>query len=250
MRIKVRYFASLRERLGKTEEVRDVPAGATVATVWQLLVQEHPELHGIERSIAFAVAQEYVDKDHPLQDNDELACIPPVSGGVMGGVMSEEEPRILSKITQEPIDMQELSDFVADPGAGAMATFVGMTRNTNEGRDVVRLEYECYPGMAEKEITKIGQQALARWPIAKIAMIHRIGRVDIGEASVAIAVSSGHRHAAFEACHYAINTLKETVPIWKKELYTGGELWIGSQTGNQGTMQRVQDDSTTDDSTT
>lgn len=241
MRIKLRYFASLRERLGKTEEVRDIPDGATVATVWNLLVQERPELLEIERSIAFAVAHEYVDKDHPLQDNDELACIPPVSGGVM----LEEAPRILSKITPEPIDMQELTDFVADPGAGAMATFVGMTRNTNEGRDVVRLEYECYPGMAEKEITKIGQQALSRWPIVKIAMVHRIGRVDIGEASVAIAVSSGHRHAAFEACHYAINTLKETVPIWKKELYTGGELWIGSQTGTQGTLQRVQDDGTT-----
>lgn len=246
MRIKLRFFASVRERLGKTEEERDIPAGATVATVWNLLIQEHPELLEMERSIAFAVAQEYVDKDQPLQDNDELAFIPPVSGGVM----SQEAPRILSKVTQDTIDMQELTDFVADPGAGAMATFVGTTRDTNDGRDVVRLEYECYPGMAEKEMSKIGQEILARWPIIKIAMIHRIGRVDIGEASVAIAVSSGHRHAAFEACHYAINTLKETVPIWKKELYTGGELWIGSQTGSQGTMQRVQNDSRTDDGTT
>ena len=156
--------------------------------------------------------------------------------------MSDIQSRILCKITEQSINMQELADFVADPAAGAMATFVGMTRNTNDGRQVVRLEYECYPGMAEKMMMKIAEEALSRWPIVKVAMIHRIGRVDIGEASVAIAVSSGHRHAAFEACHSAINQLKETVPIWKKELYEGGELWIGSQTGASGSLQRVQEE--------
>ncbi len=238
MRIRLRFFASLRERLGRSEEIREVPAGATVATVWELLKQEHPELARVERSVAFAVAQEYVDKTHPLQDNDELAFIPPVSGGAM----VEAQHRILCTITRNPIDLKQLTDFVADAGAGAMTTFVGTTRNTNDGRQVVRLEYESYPGMAEKEMTKIATEVLSRWPIIKIAMIHRIGRVDIGEASVAIAVSSGHRHAAFEACHYAINQLKETVPIWKKELYEGGELWIGSQTGTTGSFQRVQEE--------
>lgn len=241
MRIKLRFFASLRERLGRSEETREVPAGATVETVWEQLKQEHPELTAIERSLAFAVAQEYVDKTHPLQDNDELALIPPVSGGSM----PDEQQRILCKITAAPIVLQELIDFVADPGAGAMTTFVGTTRDTNEGRRVIRLEYECYPGMAEKEMHKIGAEALARWPIKKIAMVHRLGRVDIGAASVAIAVSSSHRHAAFEACHYAINQLKETVPIWKKELYEGGELWIGSQTGTAGSFQRVQEEDRT-----
>lgn len=156
--------------------------------------------------------------------------------------MTDRQSRILCKITEQSINMQELADFVADPTAGAMATFVGMTRNTNDGRNVTRLEYECYPGMAEKEMQKIAEAVLTRWPITKVAMLHRIGRVDIGEASVAIAVSSGHRHAAFEACHYAINQLKETVPIWKKELYEGGELWIGSQTGAQGSFQKVQEE--------
>lgn len=156
--------------------------------------------------------------------------------------MSSAHEGVLCKITQEPINTQELADFVADPGAGAMATFVGMTRNTNEDRQVTRLEYECYPGMAEKEMEKIAAEVLQRWPVKKIAMVHRLGRVDIGEASVAIAVSSGHRHAAFEACHYAINQLKETVPIWKKELYEGGELWIGSQTGTVGSFQKVQEE--------
>jgi molybdopterin synthase catalytic subunit len=159
--------------------------------------------------------------------------------------MTDTRARIFCKISDQPITMQELADFVADPAAGAMATFVGMTRNTNDGRQVIRLEYECYPGMAEKEMVKIAEEALSRWSIVKIAMIHRLGRVDIGEASVAIAVSSGHRHAAFEACHYAINQLKETVPIWKKELYEGGELWIGSQTGTTGSFQRVQEEERT-----
>lgn len=156
--------------------------------------------------------------------------------------MTDLQQHMLCKLTSNPIVIEELTDFVADPGAGAMATFVGTTRNTNDGRQVTRLEYECYSGMAEKEMTKIAAEVLNKWPIIKIAMIHRIGRVDIGEASVAIAVSSGHRHAAFEACHYAINQLKETVPIWKKELYEGGELWIGSQTGAVGSLQRVEED--------
>ncbi len=237
MRIRLRYFASLRERLGKAEETREIPDGASVGRVWDLLAEERPELAELERSVAFAVAQEYVDRDHRLQDNDELAFIPPVSGGAM----PEDHilAKILAKTTQEPINMQELSDFVADPGAGAMASFVGTTRDTNEGRRVIRLEYECYPGMAEKEMTKIGQQVLERWPVLKIALIHRLGRVDIGQASVAIAVSSSHRHAAFEACHYAINTLKESVPIWKKELYEGGQVWIGSQTGSHGRLHQA-----------
>ena len=159
--------------------------------------------------------------------------------------MTDKQHHIFCKLTQDPIELRELTDFVADPGAGAMTTFVGATRNTNDGRQVIRLEYECYAGMAEKEMVKIATEVLTRWPVIKIAMIHRLGRVDIGEASVAIAVSSGHRHAAFEACHYAINQLKETVPIWKKELYEGGELWIGSQTGMTGSFQKVQEEDRT-----
>lgn len=146
---------------------------------------------------------------------------------------------VLCKTTSEPIILQDLLDFVSDPGAGAVVTFIGTTRNTNEGRKVIRLEYEGYPGMAGKELEKIARQALTRWQIKKVAVVHRLGRVDIGEASVAIAVSSGHRHQAFDACHFVINQLKEVVPIWKKELYEGGELWIGSQTGAQGTWQKV-----------
>jgi molybdopterin synthase catalytic subunit len=131
--------------------------------------------------------------------------------------MPDEPSHVLCKITQDPIDLRELTDFVADPGAGAITTFVGTTRNTNDGRRVIRLEYECYPGMAEKEMQKIAAEALVRWPIQKIAMIHRLGRLAVGEVSVAVAVSCPHRGEAFDACRFAVDTLKELVPIWKKE---------------------------------
>ena len=150
MRIKLRFFASLRERLGRSEETREVPAGATVNTVWEALKHEYPELEAIDNALAFAVAQEYVDRNHRLQNNDELAFIPPVSGGSMADI----HDRISCKITQHSINLDDLTTFVSDPGAGATTTFVGTTRNTNEGRQVLRLEYECYPDMAEKEMLK------------------------------------------------------------------------------------------------
>src|SRR5262249_39931965 len=118
-----------------------------------------------------------------------------------------------------------------DPKTGATVTFIGTTRDHNDGRTVTRLEYEAYPEMALAEMRKIGELATQRWPIAAVAIVHRIGVVPIGDASVVIAVSAAHRRAAFEACHFAIDLLKEVVPIWKKEHFDGGEVWIGSQTG-------------------
>ena len=137
------------------------------------------------------------------------------------------------EIVDHPIDAAGVAAAVADPAAGAIVTFIGTTRDHNDGRRVTRLEYEAYPEMALAELRKIGATALERWPIAKVAIVHRIGVVPIGEASVVIAVSSGHRRAAFEACHFAIDRLKEVVPIWKKEHFDGGEVWIGSQTGER-----------------
>ena len=135
------------------------------------------------------------------------------------------------EIVDKPIDTAAVSARVASPAAGAVCTFVGTTRDHNDGRRVLQLEYEAYPDMAIAEMRKIGDTAKERWSIDKIAITHRIGVVPIGEASVVIAVSAGHRKAAFEACHFAIDRLKEVVPIWKKEHYAGGEIWIGSQTG-------------------
>ncbi len=240
MHIRLRFFASLRDRLGHSESVCEVPEGSTIATVLAVLKEKHPELVAVETSLAFAVEYEYVDKTHVLKEDDELAFIPPVSGGV--GTLPDST--VLCKLTADVIQLEELTEFVTDPSAGAIATFVGMTRDNNEGREVVRLEYECYPEMAEKEMKTIGQAIIARWPVKKVALVHRLGKVKIGEASVAIAVSSSHRHASFVGCRYAIDTLKETVPIWKKELYKGGELWIGSQNGKNGTLRQTEEKET------
>lgn len=135
------------------------------------------------------------------------------------------------RVTDQSLNLQELVDFVTDPEAGAIATFIGTTRNNNEGRKVVALDYDAYPEMAEKELKRIGEDAGNKWPICRMAIAHRIGPVQITQASVMIAVSSAHRDAAFAACRFAIEEIKKTVPIWKKELYEGGELWIGTQSG-------------------
>jgi molybdopterin synthase catalytic subunit len=135
------------------------------------------------------------------------------------------------KISDKPINLQELVDYVIDPEAGAIVPFIGTTRNNNEGRNVIALDYEAYSEMAEKELARIGEDAKKKWPICKMAIVHRLGPVQIGEASVIIAVSSAHRDAAFAASRFAIEEIKKTVPIWKKEVFEGGEVWIGTQTG-------------------
>jgi molybdopterin synthase catalytic subunit len=137
------------------------------------------------------------------------------------------------RVINQPIDLNELVRFVTDPEAGAVATFIGTTRNNNEGRKVIALDYEGYTEMAEKELRRIGEDAKTKWPICRMAITHRLGPVQIGEASVIIAVSSAHRDAAFAACRFAIEEIKKAVPIWKKEVFEGGEVWIGTQTGQR-----------------
>jgi molybdopterin synthase catalytic subunit len=137
------------------------------------------------------------------------------------------------RVTNQTLDLNELVAHVTDPEAGAVATFIGTTRNHNEGRQVIALDYEAYPEMAEKELARIGADARQKWPICRMAIVHRLGPVQIGDASVIIAVSSAHRDAAFAACRFAIEEIKKTVPIWKKEVYEGGEVWIGTQTGQR-----------------
>ena len=135
------------------------------------------------------------------------------------------------RVTNQSIDLSELVRYVADAEAGAIVPFIGTTRNNNEGRKVIALDYDGYPEMAEKELARIGAEAKNKWPICKMAIVHRLGPVQIGEASVIIVVSSAHRDAAFAASRFAIEEIKKTVPIWKKEVFEGGEVWIGTQTG-------------------
>ncbi len=135
------------------------------------------------------------------------------------------------RVTEKTLELLELIDFVADPEAGAVATFIGTARNHNEGRKVLSLEYEAYPEMAEKELALLGQEAQEQWNLCRLAIVHRVGLVQIGEPSVMIAVSAAHRQDAFAACRFAIEEIKKRVPIWKKEVFEGGEVWIGTQSG-------------------
>lgn len=221
MKVKVKFFAILRERAGTGEITEELSEGSTVAELWRAVQRRYPQLNLPGIRLLYAVNQNYVAADHQLNEHDEVVFIPPVSGGSAK----------MFRLTEKSIDLQQLVRDVADPGAGAIATFIGTTRNSNEGRSVVALDYDGYREMAEKELARIGAEARAKWPICRIAIVHRLGPVQIGEASVMIAVSSAHREAAFAACRFAIEEIKKTVPIWKKEAYEGGEIWIGTQTG-------------------
>jgi molybdopterin converting factor subunit 1 len=230
-RLTIKLFATLRERAHAAEMSREFPEGTTVGEIWNRLLAEFPALGGHHDGVAFAVNQEYVREDYRPRNEDEVAFIPPVSGGVDPSASSETWIGPVS-IGREPIEVEALERAVADPAAGATVTFAGTTRNGNAGRRVLRLEYEAYEPMALSEMRKLMREAGERFKIVRIAIRHRIGFVAIGETSVAIAVSAAHRAEAFEACRFAIDRLKEVVPVWKKEYFEGGEVWIGCQTSH------------------
>jgi MoaE-MoaD fusion protein len=209
MRIRVRLFAGLRERVGTGENEMELPEGARAKDVWDLL-QVGPEPEGL----AYAVNREYVEREHPLSDGDELAIIPPVSGGSF-------------LLTEEPLDVRAVMREVEVDGAGAIASFVGTVRARSRDRDVLYLEYDAYEGMAEQVMADLAQTLKDKFNLCEVAIAHRVGRVEVAEPSVAIAVSAPHRQDALAACAEAIDTLKQTVPLWKKEVYEGGEEWIG-----------------------
>jgi MoaE-MoaD fusion protein len=226
MNLRLKLFATLRERAGASNLDREFTDGASVGDIWRALTREFPALAGQDEALSFAVNQEYVKPDFRPLDGDEVAFIPPVSGGLTEGVVGPVN------IVRSPIDIAALQAAVADPGAGAVATFVGTTRNENSGRRVLRLEYEAYESMALSEMRKLAEEAGGRFGIIRAAITHRIGVVEIGEASVAIAVAAAHRAEAFDACRFLIDRIKEIVPIWKKEHFEGGEIWVGCQTSH------------------
>ena len=209
MQVTVRLFAGLRERAGFGERTFELPDAAAVGDVWTAL-----ELGEEPAGLLFARNREYAPRESKLEDGDEVALIPPVSGGTF-------------RLSGEPLDLGAVVAEVADDRAGAIATFLGTTRVESRGRSVLHLEYEAYEGMAEQVMADIAAQLRGRYDLIEIAMHHRVGRVGIGETSVAIAVSAAHRHDALAACHEAIDALKQLVPLWKKEVYEGGEEWIG-----------------------
>jgi molybdopterin synthase catalytic subunit len=220
MKAKVRFFARLAELAGTRETEVELGEGLSVAEAFRALCRRFPELADHADSLMYAVNAEYVTADHPLRAGDELALIPPVSGG------GPDPAEGLFEVTPEPLDPQRLTNAVRKDESGAVALFLGVVRDNSMGRRVLYLEYDAYPEMATRVMRRIAEEALERWPLTGVAMQHRTGRLEIGETSLLIAVSSPHRKEAFEACHHLVDRFKESVPIWKKEIWEGGEVWI------------------------
>jgi MoaE-MoaD fusion protein len=207
--VSIRLFAGLREHAGTGTRELELADGARVADVWSAL-----DLGTEPPGLLYAVNKTYANAESALSDGDEVALIPPVSGGDF-------------RLTDAPLSLDAAVREVARDEAGAVATFLGTVRNRSRERTVLYLEYEAYEGMAEDVMAQLAAELADRHELSAIAIHHRVGRVEIGEPSVVIAVSSPHRAAALTACKEAIDTLKETVPLWKKEVYEGGEEWIG-----------------------
>ncbi|HKZ04998.1 MAG TPA: molybdenum cofactor biosynthesis protein MoaE [Methylomirabilota bacterium] len=225
MKVQVRLFARYREAAGRDRVEIDLPEGGTVETAWDAVTSRFPALSAYRPFTLFAVDQDYVPPDRALRPGDELCLFPPVSGG-SAAVPTPD----LVELTESPLSEPAMMAAVEDGGAGAIVLFSGVVRDQTGGRGVKFLEYEAHGPMAVGKMREIAAAARARFPgIRKIAIAHRIGRLEIGESSVLIAVSTAHRGEAFEACRYAIDTLKETVPIWKKEYFEDGEVWVGLQ---------------------
>lgn len=218
MRVTVRFFAVARERAGREEDVIELPLGASVATLLEVLGSRFPRLVEVFPHLRVAVNQEMSPPDRALADGDEAALIPPVSGGA-GPV-----ERVV--VSAEPIDCEALARLVESPDCGGLVTFAGMVRNENVGRSVSHLVYEAYPEMAVKQMEAIVADARKQWDIRGVAAQHRTGRLAIGEVSVFIAVAAPHRDAAFQAARFIIDRLKKECAIWKKEVFEGGEAWV------------------------
>ena len=217
--VRVRFFARLRELSGVEHETVELSAGATVGDVYAAVRRLHPALDPDVAAVRGAINQEFRDWDAAVADGDEVAFIPPVSGGV-------QEVGSMFELTDQPLDARRLEALVAHPGAGAICTFTGVVRDNSRGLDVTHLEYEAYADMATAQMRKIAEEIAEQWPEARVAMAHRTGKLEIGEASVVVAVSSPHRAEAIAACKWGIDRLKESVPIWKKEHATDGTHWI------------------------
>jgi molybdopterin synthase catalytic subunit len=215
--ITARLFARLREQAGTDLELVDL-AGSTVEDVYRALRERHPALEPDLGLIRPARNQEFAEWSEAVADGDEVAFIPPVSGGSGAAALIE--------MTAEPLDARRLETVVAHPGAGAICTFTGVVRDNSRGERVTHLEYEAYAGMAERQMRAIVDEIAERWPEARVAMAHRTGTLEIGEASVVVCVSCPHRAEAIAACQWGIDRLKESVPIWKKEFARSGAVWV------------------------
>jgi len=220
IKVRVLFFGSARDAAGCAEADLTMPASINAAQAFAHVISSFPELEKFGRSLLFAVNQEYAPRELIVNDGDELAVFPPVSGG------SELAERDFFEITAEPIDVGAVARRVIPRECGATVTLDGYAREWTRGRQTLYLVYEAYAPMALLEMRRLGREAHERFEIAHLGIVHRTGRLEIGETSVVISVSAPHRHAAFEACEWAIRELKRTVPIWKKEVFEDGEVWV------------------------
>jgi len=226
MKIRVLFFGAARDVVDQNPLEISVAEPATVATAFQNLVTKFAGLERFGRSLLFAVNQEYATPDTRLQDNDELAVFPPVSGG----------SHDFFDLTTEPIDVGAVARRVVLPECGATVTLDGYAREWTKGKRTLYLVYEAYDAMALTEMQRLGVEAHNQFDIAHLGIVHRTGRLEIGETSVVIAASAPHRQAAFQACEWTIRELKRTVPIWKKEVFENGEEWVSPKTGTEETQ--------------
>lgn len=234
MRVNVLLFAGYRETVGDSAVQIKLGDGSTVGDLTAEMASRYPSLPQASGRIVAAVNDEFRHHDFALSDGDEVALIPPVSGGgPVSGDGSDSGGAPLIVVTDDPLDPANFTEPVRRGSSGALVTFLGTTRDENAGRVVTLLQYEGYRPMADKMLARVADEMAERWELGGVAIGHRLGRVDIGEISLVIAASAPHRAAAFEAVAYAVDRIKQIVPIWKKEHFEGGEVWIGSQDGKE-----------------
>ena len=225
MQVRVLLFGSLREAAGAKELAVALPERARVVALRELLMASQPAFEKLAGRLRVAVNREFASDDAVLADGDEVAFLPPVSGG-SNRLANPDPGRARCTISERPLDAAAVAARVAGADAGGVVSFLGAVRDHARGRAIRQLEYEAYPAMALVEMERICDAAAQRWPAARVAIAHRVGHLEIGDLAVVVVAAAAHRAEAFEACRFAIDTLKETVPIWKKEIATDGEYWV------------------------
>ena len=217
MKVQVRFFAVYRERAGCDTIALEMPDGATVSDLTEEMRRRFPDLASASTALVVAVNAEYANPRTPLRDGDEVALIPPVSGGDR-----------MVQVTTDPLRPEEITALVRRETSGAVVTFLGTARLYSQGRRVLYLEYEAYPEMATTKLEEIRQEVKRCLEVEEAAIHHRVGKVEIGEISLVVAIASAHRKEAFEACQQVVDRIKAVVPIWKKEVFQDGQVWVGS----------------------
>ena len=224
MQIKVLFFGQLRDVCGRSEDNLDLPSGSRAKSVFDHYAAQFPKLQAMARSIVLARNHEFSGPEVELADNDEIALLPPVSGG-SNSEIADPEGHFFG-LTRNVIDPRKMEERLLQGIDGAVVTFQGVVRNNTRGRRTLRLDYDCYEPMALRQMAVIGREVAAKFEVSRVAMVHRLGMMEVGEASVVVVVTSPHRRAAFDAALEGINRLKKLVPVWKKEFFEDGEIWV------------------------